>query len=631
MSDVNGTSGKKRETSNELGTRRTEVGESVTDVLEKQLQQHQMHRLQRESHQQQHHLPSLRIDTALARAETETETKGGSKLQKQGISSTSSVKIAKANHLPGKAPRLEDTDSLASLLSPLSIQTPSILSNVLTGAQTLDADITQTNKVPFPSGSTTTTTTTKHSGTGVSVSFQLPRGDTPAHHRHSISCVPATLRDGQHRKRLTVEDIVKAMRSKQSGSDGTEIIQQKSNQDEKTQEALDDGTEDVDVEVEEKSCSVHMPGDFVYLSRENEEAVSETSTRLSTPALEVASAPSASGSRSTSPFPLPPTSTALERARTCSAPVTCPTSTLPKDKKVVFRKHAFTSTATTATATSTEPQIPFTEYFQEEDDNKIHILLGATGSVASIKIPLIIDKLLKIYTPDRVSIQLIVTKAAETFLNNLKISSLVKIWRDEDSVSMIDGETLLFRELRLWSDIFLIAPLSANTLAKLANGICDNLLTSVFRDWTDTAVAPVLIAPAMNTFMYINPMTKKHLKILKESFAFVEVLRPVEKVLVCGDIGMGGMREWVDIVEIVRHRIKEILRNRHESASDKEDKEDANDELLLNTPPSAEEEEEEEEDNNSGSGGDDDEDEEEEDNSGKDDDDDEDDDLTSTG
>ena len=619
MSDVNGINSKKRETTpNGPGARRTEVSESVTDVLGKQLQQHQMHRLQRESYQQQHHLPSLRIDTALARARVGTD----GNLQTQNMSNTSSVKTGgtsstvRSNHPPGNAPRLEDPNSLASLISPLSIQAPSILSSVLTGAQTLDTDITQ-NKVPFPTGNTTSTTSGSGSGNYTStrskpsVSFQLPRGNAPVRHRHSISCVPLALRDGQHRKRLTVEDIVKAMRSKESGPEG------KSHQDTDLQEALDDHDDDSEeLEVEEKSCSVHMPGDFVYLSKENEEAVSDTSTRLSTPALEVASVPSASVSRSVSPF-FPSSSTSLERGRTCSAPVAYPTSTLLRDKKVIFRKHALTTTTTTI-PTSTDPQIPFTEYFQEEDDNKIHILLGATGSVASIKIPLIIDRLLKIYTPDRVSIQLIVTKAAENFLDNLRISSLVKVWRDEDSMSVMDGESLLFRELRLWADIFLIAPLSANTLAKLANGMCDNLLTSVFRDWTDTATAPVLIAPAMNTFMYINPMTKKHLKILKESFAFIEVLRPVEKVLVCGDIGMGGMREWVDIVEIVRHRIKEILRNRHESASDKEDREDANDELLLNTPPSAEgeeeeeegEEEEEEEDNNdSDSGGEEEEDE----------------------
>ncbi|ODV94103.1 hypothetical protein PACTADRAFT_30779, partial [Pachysolen tannophilus NRRL Y-2460] len=181
-----------------------------------------------------------------------------------------------------------------------------------------------------------------------------------------------------------------------------------------------------------------------------------------------------------------------------------------------------------------------------------HILLGATGSVATIKVPLIIDKLQKTYGPDKVSIQLVVTKPAEHFLKGLKISADVKIWRDSDSWSNSfsrPGDPILHVELRKWADIFLIAPLSANTLAKIANGLSDNLLTSIVRSWNPTI--PIFIAPAMNTLMYTHPMTKKHLNIIVEEFKHITILKPVEKVLVCGDIGMGGMREWSDVVEII--------------------------------------------------------------------------------
>lgn len=190
------------------------------------------------------------------------------------------------------------------------------------------------------------------------------------------------------------------------------------------------------------------------------------------------------------------------------------------------------------------------------DNDCMHILLAATGSVATIKIPLIIGKLKQIYK-DKAEIQLIVTSSAENFLKGVKIPSDVKVWRDkEEWVSRrpgIKSDSFLHATLRKWADILVIAPLSANTLAKIANGICDNLLTSVIRSWNPAI--PILVAPAMNTHMYTNPMTKKHLALIKEEFGFIETLKPVEKVLVCGDIGMGGMREWADIVQVLIDRL----------------------------------------------------------------------------
>ncbi|ODQ47968.1 hypothetical protein PICMEDRAFT_15832 [Pichia membranifaciens NRRL Y-2026] len=213
------------------------------------------------------------------------------------------------------------------------------------------------------------------------------------------------------------------------------------------------------------------------------------------------------------------------------------------------------------------PLVPFTQYLCKEDDDKVHILIGATGSVATIKIPMIIDKLFKIYGTNKVSIQLVVTTAAEHFLRGMKISSEVKIWREQEEWSapvnkIKPGDPILHVELRKWADIFLIAPLSANTLAKIANGLADNLLTSIVRIWNPAV--PILVAPAMNTFMYMHPITKIHLNILAEDFKFIEVLKPVEKVLVCGDIGMGGMREWSEVVDITVKKLKEIRRRKLE-------------------------------------------------------------------
>jgi phosphopantothenoylcysteine decarboxylase len=120
----------------------------------------------------------------------------------------------------------------------------------------------------------------------------------------------------------------------------------------------------------------------------------------------------------------------------------------------------------------------------------------------------------------------------------------------------------------------LIAPLSANSLAGIAAGLCPGLGLSVVRAWDTTeyrrAVGAdmgdvvheevarpdeqrrkmILVAPAMNTQMYLHPLTEQHLNTLR-SWDWMRVLKPVEKLLACGDMGVGGMMEVDDIVREV--------------------------------------------------------------------------------
>jgi len=225
---------------------------------------------------------------------------------------------------------------------------------------------------------------------------------------------------------------------------------------------------------------------------------------------------------------------------------------------------------------------------------EVHILVAVTGSVATIKLPLIVHKLKQLYRK-RAIINVVVTKASTVFFDRADLPKDVTVWYDSDEwrsreVSAshpnpgssgsanappvtscplpTSASDQLHIRLRRWADILLVAPCSANTLAKLTYGICDNLLTSIFRVWNPEV--PILIAPAMNTHMYTNPVTKRHFNVIKESFPFVEILRPVEKVLVCGDIGMGGMREWNDIVQVLVKRVGVNL----DSESDDEDDDD---------------------------------------------------------
>lgn len=221
------------------------------------------------------------------------------------------------------------------------------------------------------------------------------------------------------------------------------------------------------------------------------------------------------------------------------------------------------------------------EFLPKQDDGKYHILLGGTGSVASIKIPLIANKLLKYYTPDQCSVQIVLTKSALKFVSGLKISPHVKIWTDDDLSYLSNqpykiGDPTLQVELRRWADVFVIAPLSANTLAKISNGISDNLLTNIVRGWPVSST-PLYLAPAMNTFMYIHPLTKIQLQSISELLPTVEILKPVEKVLVCGDIGMGGMREWTDICALVITRLDKMNKDEADDEDDEDYDEDEDD------------------------------------------------------
>ena len=126
-------------------------------------------------------------------------------------------------------------------------------------------------------------------------------------------------------------------------------------------------------------------------------------------------------------------------------------------------------------------------------------------------------------------------------------------------------------ELRRWADVLLIAPLDANTLAKLANGPADNCLTCVWRAWEPGR--PVVLAPAMNTLMWQHPATGRHLRQLAADMRAtppagvpldelpewinahgpcLRIAEPENRRLACGDVGVGAMAALETIVEMVQ-------------------------------------------------------------------------------
>lgn len=224
------------------------------------------------------------------------------------------------------------------------------------------------------------------------------------------------------------------------------------------------------------------------------------------------------------------------------------------------------------------------------NDEKIHLLLCATGSVATIKIPNIVQALSR---HENLSIRLIFTEAARNFLRGQSaeqpsmedieaLPNVEGIYFDEDEWSepWVRGNKILHIELRRWADIMVIAPLSADTLAKITQGWSDNLLLSVVRAWDTTGeLDPVrdvatshnvslgqrrkkkiLVAPSMNTAMWKQPITKKQVAVLDQEWGaqnggWFDVLLPMEKQLACGDVGGGAMKDWKEIVKIIENNL----------------------------------------------------------------------------
>lgn len=211
-----------------------------------------------------------------------------------------------------------------------------------------------------------------------------------------------------------------------------------------------------------------------------------------------------------------------------------------------------------------QSQAPAADVAANQADGKQHLLLAASGSVATIKLPQIISALA---SRKNLSIRVVLTKSASHFLAGqaaeqpslAEVSSLPNVdgvYVDEHEWTKpgwTRGASILHIELRRWADVLFIVPLSANLLARIAGGMCDDLLSSVIRAW-DTRRASIVVAPSMNTLMWEHPLTEQHLSLLR-SWSWFEILLPQPKALACGDVGQGAMREWTEIVSDVQQRL----------------------------------------------------------------------------
>lgn len=173
----------------------------------------------------------------------------------------------------------------------------------------------------------------------------------------------------------------------------------------------------------------------------------------------------------------------------------------------------------------------------------MHILWGITGSVAAIRGGELARQLGALG-----QVQAVVTERAKHFLRDLPEDLVVHDDAAEWSAWHELGDPVLHIELRKWADVLVIAPMSADVLAKLSLGICDNLLLSISRAW-DFA-KPMVVAPAMNTRMWEHPTTAGQIAILRNWG--VAVVEPIEKTLACADIGIGALAPAEAIVAAIR-------------------------------------------------------------------------------
>lgn len=173
------------------------------------------------------------------------------------------------------------------------------------------------------------------------------------------------------------------------------------------------------------------------------------------------------------------------------------------------------------------------------------ILVGITGSIASYKACDLIRHLQK----KGAEVKAIMTPSAKQFVGELTIKALTGY---EVLSDWKDGETGLEHiYMARWPDSFVIAPASANTLAKLRIGLTDNFLTSLALAYDK----PIVIAPAMNTKMLQNPATQENIKILKErGYIFVETK---EGILACGEEGVGKLADIEDIETVILYSIED--------------------------------------------------------------------------
>lgn len=181
------------------------------------------------------------------------------------------------------------------------------------------------------------------------------------------------------------------------------------------------------------------------------------------------------------------------------------------------------------------------------------IILGITGSIAAYKAAILVRSLVK----EGAEVKVVMTELAKEFITPLTMATLSKNPILVDFFNPENGDWNSHVDLGLWADAYLIAPATANTMAKMANGVADNLLLTTYL----SARCPVIVAPAMDLDMYQHPSTLKNIETLR-SYGNA-IIEPASGELASGLEGKGRMEEPDKIVE----QLSAILQKKKSSNS----------------------------------------------------------------
>jgi len=178
-----------------------------------------------------------------------------------------------------------------------------------------------------------------------------------------------------------------------------------------------------------------------------------------------------------------------------------------------------------------------------------NILIGITGGIAAYKTA----NLIRLFKKSGANIQVVMTPDAKEFVTPLTLSTLSEnpvhsVFSDEET-GVWDSHV----DLGLWADIFIIAPATANTIGKMANGLCDNLLMATYL----SAKCTVFVAPAMDLDMYKHSTTEQNIKKLKSNGNYIIDAKDGE--LASGLVGKGRMEEPEAIVQFIENHLKKRL------------------------------------------------------------------------
>ena len=184
----------------------------------------------------------------------------------------------------------------------------------------------------------------------------------------------------------------------------------------------------------------------------------------------------------------------------------------------------------------------------------MNILLIVSGGIAAYKSIDLCSSLVK----QGNNVKVILTKNAENFVAQLPFQTLTKNRVYTSTFEEIDENEIQHIDLTKWADKIIVAPATANLISKFANGIADDLASSLMLAVRD--VSRIYIVPAMNTFMYRNPIIKENMnKLIKLGFNFVE---PDSGLLACGDVGEGKFPSIEKIENALFQEIEQDLKNK---------------------------------------------------------------------